>query len=140
MSYGNTRAWLVQVLGIPLVEAGNICDTVWTHLTEGERTSSLLGRRVFDEERTANRKWRRDARSYSARPEFVLTLKGTMGSQDNRISEAYTAAVNRTSPEVDVVIPVRGRFLPPRPETDEDVCSECPVRDRCHQSGEPTRM
>ena len=140
MSYGNTRAWLVQVLGIPVGEAGNICDTAWSHLTEGERTSSLLGRRVYDEEQNANRKWRRDARSYSARPEFVLTLKGKMGSQDDRISEAYTAAVNQTAPDVEVVVPVRGRFLPPRPDTDEDVCFVCPVRDRCHQSGEPTRM
>jgi len=137
MTYGNTRARLVQEFGMTIADATRVCDSLWQHVTEGERASSLLGRRVYDEERAANGKWMSSAGEISARPEFALTINGRMNKSDRAVDRAYTSAANRIAPPTDVVFPVTGRFLPPRPDIDEDVCFLCPVRDRCLAAAEP---
>jgi hypothetical protein len=138
MTYGNARARLVQEFGMSVAGADELCRVLWGHVTEGERTSSLLGRRIFDDEKGINGRWTNSDGVYSARPEFALTIGGRKGDARRAVDRAYTAAADRVVTAPDVVFPVVGRFLPPRPDTDEDICSICPVRDRCLEATDPS--
>jgi hypothetical protein len=119
MLYGNVVGAL-EVAGESILSARASGNLLWPHFTDGQRASS------YD---------KRVVKPVGAKPEWVLTLKGSKnGSTD--LDAAYQMAKDGIPPDEIDMAPPEGAVLPPRAESAE-VCSYCPVQTRCAQWRDP---
>ncbi|WP_027860119.1 hypothetical protein [Marmoricola sp. URHB0036] len=119
MLYGNLVGAL-EVEGESSLVARATGNVLWPHLTEGQRRSS------YD---------KRVVKHHGAKPEWLLTLKGTQsGSSD--LDAAYQLAKDGDYVDDLTIAPPSAQLLPPRAESAE-VCASCPVQARCSQWRDP---
>lgn len=114
-AYGNVQNALVLLEMDNTLSSINAVNTVWRHLTRGQRASSSLKARVTQGDGSAD-------------PAWIFSLKGSKNKTDP-FSRAYAAARGHGSTNVDL-----GEGSPtPLPEgvDDPEVCKFCPVQSRC---------
>jgi hypothetical protein len=119
MLYGNSQGALVRKARLREDDAVATTDELWAHLSDGQRLSSRLKRRIQPAGPTARWEW-------------THTLSGQRDGTDPH-SRAYTAAFSGISPSVESVVPPDTGFLPgPSPKAaNRTICDNCPVGPRC---------
>ncbi|MCF6376420.1 hypothetical protein L2K70_02270 [Nocardioides KLBMP 9356] len=119
MLYGNVVGAL-EVEGAPFLAAQATGKLLWPHLTNGQQTSS------YD---------KRVVKQGGARPQWLLTLKGTKNGS-SALDAAYQMAKDGLPADELEVAPPKPNLLPPRAEKAE-VCAACPVQSRCLEWRDP---
>jgi hypothetical protein len=119
MLYGNVLGAL-EVEGTPYLAAQATGKMLWPHLTPGQQTSS------YD---------KRVVKQGGAKPQWVLTLKGTKDGSGH-LDAAYQMAKDGMPPDDLDIAPLDPDLLPPRAEKAE-VCAACPVQARCLEWRDP---
>ncbi|WP_156971602.1 hypothetical protein [Knoellia flava] len=114
-AYGNVQNALVRLGMDNAFSAIDAVNTVWRHLTPGQRASSSLKARVTQ-------------RRASADPAWVFTLKGRKNGTD-AFSRAYAAARGPGPTKVDLGEGAHTSL--PEGVADAEVCKFCPVQGRC---------
>lgn len=116
MAYGNVQNALVRLELENSLTAPNVTNSVWRHLTAGQRASSIRKSVVKQVRDSANAAW-------------IFTLKGTKNGND-ALSQAYqVASGTRDATRVDLGESAAAA-LPPGVD-DPEVCKFCPVQARC---------
>ena len=114
MLYGNVAGEL-QRQGWSEVEAMAVCDDLWSNLSEAERLSSRMKRRVYLGSKT---------------PMTWMWFLGANSRDTRPLDKAYKAARDGSTPSIDVIAPPGTEFLPAG-ISDPAQCEWCPVSGRC---------
>lgn len=121
MLHGNLRNALVRSQEENAFGAAAITESVWAHLTEGQRRSGLDKAVVKTRGKSADAAW-------------VWTLAGSRNKQ-RPLDAAYQAAIDMQQPDAEVLVPP-GTIVLPMGVTGEgaaEICARCPVQNRCSQ-------
>ena len=117
MLYGNLRNALPELTSENPMASAAATELIWLPWTDGQRTSGRDKAVV---------------KSGGARADWVWTLAGS-GKGSKPLDVAYQVARDRAGADIDLLAPEGSGFLPAGITGDEahQVCSSCPVRDRC---------
>lgn len=126
MLFGNVTSALVRTKLDNAFGARATTNTVWAHLTEGQRASSL------DKAVIGASPWPR-----SADPAWLQSLFGGKDGT-SRLDRFYQAAKKHLPAKAEDAVPPDTGFLP-RGVDDPEVCGRCPVQARCQQWVEKDR-
>jgi len=129
MLYGNLTRALVREGHENVLGARATTGSVWVHLTDGQRASSLDKAVV-----------KAAPGEGGPGPEWIWTLAGS-GRGARPLDAAYQAAQGRQCPDFELLAPPGSEFLPAGVTGDDapDVCAKCPVQTRCLHWQEPQR-
>lgn len=117
--HGNMAGALVKLNGIGVQNAIRTSNDMWTHLTPGQRASSIQHSRV--------KPW-----GIFPTGEWILTLGGGKDGKD-AIDVAYQTATMGRSSDPDVLFPEDSAYLPVG-VSDPAACRQCPVSRICASS------
>lgn len=118
MLYGNIRSCLVRLSRGKSEFAESICDRTFTHLTSSQRESSWTKSVVCDQSFEGG-----------PNPSWILTLGGSR-SGTRAIDKAYQFSMPNAPDELIPELEYSDDLLP-KGVSDPDICTNCPLKDRC---------